>query len=114
MLIGVAFFALMSSVFALRERSPTVPGTHDTLAELHAEIKKIDKQHHMAATFSGYRAIFPQVEKQKDAKYFLVRLDPVNRLVRVKGFKKTSLRKPIVFTLKQKKKSRRIRLFALC
>lgn len=82
------FFALMSSVFALRERSPTVPGTYETLAELHAEIKKLDKQHHMAATFSGYRAIFPQVEKQKDAKYFLVRLDPINRLVRVKGFKK--------------------------
>lgn len=82
------FFALMSSVFALRENSPTVPGTPNSIDELRSEIKNLDKEYHMAATFSGYRAIFPQVEKQKDAKYFLVRLDPVNRIVRVKGFKK--------------------------
>ncbi|WP_426189644.1 RelA/SpoT domain-containing protein [Massilia sp. DWR3-1-1] len=81
------FFSLMSSVFAIRENSPTVPGTPNNIAELHAEIRRLDKEHHMAATFSGYRAIFPQVEKLKDAKYFLVRLDPINRLVRVKGFK---------------------------
>ena len=83
------FFALMSSVFAIRENSPTVPGTPSNLDELHAEIRKLDATHHMAATFSGYRAIFPQVEKQRDAKYFLVRLDPINRLVRVKGFKQS-------------------------
>lgn len=82
------FFALMSSVFALRENSATVPGTPSTVEELHSEICALDKEHHMAATFSGYRAIFPQVEKQKEAKYFLVRLDPIRRLVRVKGFKK--------------------------
>lgn len=82
------FFALMSSVFAIREKSPTVPGTPRNIDELYAEIRKLDEDHHMAATFSGYRAIFPQVEKQKEAKYFLVRLDPINRLVRVKGFKK--------------------------
>ncbi|PWF44016.1 RelA/SpoT domain-containing protein [Massilia glaciei] len=81
------FFSLMSSVFAIRENSPTVPGTPNNIAALHAEIRRLDKEHHMAATFSGYRAIFPQVEKLKDAKYFLVRLDPINRLVRVKGFK---------------------------
>lgn len=81
------FFALMSSVFAIRENSPTVPGTPTNLVELFQEIRQLDLAHHMAATFSGYRAIFPQVEKQADAKYFLVRLDPVSRRVRVKGFK---------------------------
>lgn len=82
------FFSLMSSVFAIREDCLTVPGTPSNLEELYAEIRRLDETHHMAATFSGYRAIFPQVEKQRDAKYFLVRLDPINRLVRVKGFKK--------------------------
>lgn len=82
------FFALMSSVFAIRENSPTVPGTSLDLEALYDEIRQLDRDHHMAATFAGYRAIFPQVEKQADAKYFLVRLDPINRLVRVKGFKK--------------------------
>ena len=82
------FFALMSSVFAIREGCLTVPGTPSNLEELYTEIRRLDETHHMAATFSGYRAIFPQVEKQRDAKYFLVRLDPINRLVRVKGFKK--------------------------
>lgn len=81
------FFALMSSVFAIRENSPTIPGTSDDLNVLYDEIRQLDRNHHMAATFSGYRAIFPQVEKRVGAQYFLVRLDPVKRLVRVEGFK---------------------------
>lgn len=87
------FFALMSSVFAIRENCPTIPGTPNNIDELYAEIRQLDLTHRMAATFSGYRAIFPQVEKQREAKYFLVRLDPINRLVRVIGFKKNESQK---------------------
>lgn len=64
------FFALMSSVFALRENSPTVPGTPTVLEELLNEIRRLDAQHHMAATFSGYRAIFPPSGKTSWSQIF--------------------------------------------
>lgn len=83
------FFALMSSVFAIREKCPTVPDTPVNLEALYEEIQSLNAANHMAATFAGYRAIIPQVEKQRNATYFLVRLDPINRRARVKGFKQS-------------------------
>lgn len=82
------FFALMSSVFALRENSPLVPGTPLTLPELEAEIKDLNGKHHFAQMFTGYAAILPRVEKSKDAIYYLVTLNPVDMSAQIRGFKK--------------------------
>ena len=81
------FFALMSSIFALREKSPLVPGTPITFNELVSEIKQLDSQYHFASMFMGYTTIFPHVEKKSDSKFYLVTLDPVAMTVNVKGFK---------------------------
>jgi hypothetical protein len=82
------FFALMSSVFALREGCPTVPGTSDNFLVLCEEIRQLNASHHMATVFAAYRAILPRVEQQKNARYFLVRLEPENRKVFVRGYRK--------------------------
>lgn len=87
------FFALMGSVFALREKCPLVPNTPTTLDELRAEIRALDDAHHILGTFEGYRAIAPHIiDKGKDSAYFLVTLDPIRLTVEVNGFAKSDSR----------------------
>lgn len=82
------FFALMSSVFALKEGCPTVPGTPDTYADLQREIIALNDQHHFQGMFSQYGRVIPHLEKKlSHAKYLLVTLDPLNHDVTVRGFK---------------------------
>ena len=82
------FFALMSSVFALREGCPTVPGTAGDMASLQKEIRELNGAHRMQAVFAKYRALIPHIERQAHAGYFLVTLNPAKLEVTVKGFKK--------------------------
>ena len=82
------FFALMSSVFALRERSPLVPDTPRTLQELAKEINELNAKHHMLKTFMAYRGVIAHVEKRKDSSYYLVTLDPVAMTAQIRGFSK--------------------------
>lgn len=84
------FFALMSSVYAFREGAQPVPGTPAKLSEIFDEICDLNERFHMAAIFAGYAAIFPRVELSRDATYFLLTLDPVKRVARVKGFRRES------------------------
>lgn len=82
------FFALMSSVFALKEGCPTVPGTPDTYADLQREIIALNDQYHFQAMFSQYGRVMPHLEKKlSHAKYLLVTLDPLNHDVTVQGFR---------------------------
>ena len=81
------FFSLMSSVFASREGCSIVPGTPSTIDDTIEEIRQLNKDHLIAATFSQYHALLPTIETQREAKYFLVQLDPVNEKVQVKGFR---------------------------
>jgi ppGpp synthetase/RelA/SpoT-type nucleotidyltranferase len=81
------FFALMSSVYALREGTPAVPGTPSTLDELYAEIQQLDRTYHIVAAFSQYRVLIPHFERKSQARYYLVTLDPIQETVNVVGFK---------------------------
>jgi hypothetical protein len=81
------FFALMSSVFALREKCALVPGTPDTYENLCNEIRELNLQHHIQAVFAQYHKIIPSLKGAKSAKYFLITLDPIKRETLVKGFK---------------------------
>jgi hypothetical protein len=80
------FFALMSSVFALRENCPSVPGTPASMGELAKEIHELNRKHFIRPTFAQYRAIIPHIEKQPRGRYFLVILDPVKQTVNISGF----------------------------
>lgn len=81
------FFALMGSVFALREQCPTVPQTPTTFDELCSEIRELNRVHHIVPAFSQYRALIPHFERRSGAKYYLVTLDPLEEEVKVVGFK---------------------------
>lgn len=82
------FFALMSSVLALKEDCPTVPGTPGNFDDLQQEIRALNDQYHFQEIFSQYGRIIPHIERRlANAKYFLVALDPVEHDVMVRGFK---------------------------
>lgn len=82
------FFALMSSVLALKENCPTVPGTPDNYDDLRQEIRALNDQYHFQAIFSQYGRIIPHLERRlANAKYFLVTLNPIEHDVMVQGFK---------------------------
>lgn len=85
------FFALMSSVFALREGTPPVPGTPRTDSKLVYEIRRLNNRAHIAATFARYAALIPHIQNRNDAFYYLIELDPLASRVAVRGFKKTDI-----------------------
>ena len=47
------FFILISSLFALRENMPVVPGTSDNIEELVNEIKQINNQNNYLDMLAG-------------------------------------------------------------
>lgn len=81
------FFALMSSVFALREGCQLVPRTPSDYDKLCDEIRELNTQHHIQAVFSQYHKIIPSLKGKQKAKYFLITLDPIRRETTIKGFK---------------------------
>lgn len=83
------FFALMSSVFALRENRPTVPGTPTTLGEICNEIKALNASHYIVPTLTNFHALVPHFEVGKSrARFYLVILNPLTSGVQVHAFKK--------------------------
>lgn len=82
------FFALMASVFALREGLPLVPNTPTSYLQLAQEVRALSEKHHIANMFSGYASMLTRIEgQQANAQYFLVTLDPVNRRARIRTFR---------------------------
>lgn len=84
------FFSLMSSYFALREECPIVPGTPRTASAIASEIRELNRRHHIVSTFERYSAIIPHIERRRDAVFYLVALDPLQREVTVTGYKKNA------------------------
>jgi len=83
------FFALMSSVFAMREGCSTIPGTPQTMDETRKEIAALNSEHRIQSVFAQFRKIIPHIEKRpRGAAYFLVTLDPINMNVNIQSFKK--------------------------
>ena len=71
------FFSLMSSIFALREKCPVVPGTSDNQEELISEIRDLNECHQIARSLSGTTAALSHIRtRKKDKFYFLVHLNP--------------------------------------
>jgi ppGpp synthetase/RelA/SpoT-type nucleotidyltranferase len=81
------FFCLMSSVFADIEGSPHAPDTSESMIHISEEIRELDRQHHIVRTLRHYRTLIIHIEKQKKAKYYLVRLDPTKSEILVSGFR---------------------------
>lgn len=83
------FFALMSSIFALRENRSTVPGTPATHDELCKEICELNASHYIVPTFTNFHTLIPRFEEGKSrARFYLVTLNPLTSEVDVRAFKK--------------------------
>jgi hypothetical protein len=89
------FFALMGTAIAWREGAPAVPGTPTTEAELVRELRGYADQRAMADRLRSYGAALHTAEQSsatdKNASYFLLKLDPSAQEVTVTGFKRGQL-----------------------
>jgi hypothetical protein len=83
------FFALMSSVIAILEDTPVVPGTHDSLAALTREIKPLARNLSVVERLSAYGQALRQTETsrgRRDSKYLILELDAVQESLVVYSF----------------------------
>lgn len=86
------FFALTSSAFAGREKSPTVPGTPSARKELVQELKRIINRTPIMTQLSDWNDtvhIFEQeYERDPEAHFFILTLDSAKRSLRIQPFRK--------------------------
>lgn len=75
------FFALTSSLFALKEKSPQVPGTPETHEDLVKEIREVERREDIFRCLWGWNNTIRLLEgdTHPDADLFLLTLDPVKR-----------------------------------
>lgn len=78
------FFVLVSSLFALREGTPVVPGTPNKQEDLIIEIKKIDKKHHILDKLRAIRTVVEhETDKMPDKKgYYILQLNYKTHMLR--------------------------------
>jgi Region found in RelA / SpoT proteins len=82
------FFALMGSALALRERTTPVPGTPTKRSELMDELAeytiRLNVEHRLRVYGDALQAI---EQTEKDAHYYLLRLDPASTELFITGFR---------------------------
>lgn len=69
------FFVLVSSLFALRENCPIIPGTVADVSELVSELEQINDEHHVLETLNAIRIALnydTTVSKDKKGYYLLI------------------------------------------
>ncbi len=83
------FFAIASSLFALREGTPIVPGTIDDSKELISELEEINDRQHYLDMLSAIRvAVDQQTDtKRNDNGYYILVLNYNTRRLHIKHFK---------------------------
>ena len=81
------FFALMSSAIAAMEGTPTVPNTPSTKEELAEEITSLAVKLRAQDTLKAYNTTLETLGLAKDAKYYIIELDPEEGKVTLRRFK---------------------------
>jgi ppGpp synthetase/RelA/SpoT-type nucleotidyltranferase len=84
------FFSLTSSAFALREKSPIVPGTPDDRAEIVRQVRDIIGRTDIMASLSNWNDTVHLLEDRHapDAYFYLLILDSEKRTLNVEPFKR--------------------------
>ena len=90
------FFAVMGSEMALRERTPTVPGTPSKRAEIRSELRQLADVLDLVPRLRMYGETLKIVEEQvlrelSDSSYFLLELDALNTSLKITGFQRNEL-----------------------
>jgi hypothetical protein len=81
------FFALMSSALASIERTPCVPGTPTDKQELVRELSRLANKLRARDMLRAYNTTLDSLGSAKDAKYFIVQLDPDENRVTLRRYK---------------------------
>lgn len=85
------FFSLMGSVIALRETSPLVPSTPETLAKLRDELRHYANKLNLVARLRTYgdalRTLGTEQPGLENSHFYLLELDPEENTLTVMGFK---------------------------
>lgn len=90
------FFALMSSIIALKENKPIVPNTPDNYKELQQEIILLQKELDVFGHLTAFRTslnIFDEKKVNQDSHYYLIELDVQSRRVLIKSYSSSELNK---------------------
>jgi ppGpp synthetase/RelA/SpoT-type nucleotidyltranferase len=84
------FFALTSSAFALREKSPPVPNTPSTKPELISELQQIIDRSDIMRSLSDWNEAVHMIEvpDRPDAYFYLLTLDVSRRTLQVDPYRK--------------------------
>lgn len=69
------FFALVSSLFAISEGLPVVPGTYDTVIEIKKELIEINEKQKILDTLKAIRVAIEHVKDIKNAGYYILKLN---------------------------------------
>ena len=88
------FFALMGSAIAAREHSPTVPKTpsgRPLTSQLRSYANKLDVKNRLQAYGAAIRVLTGDASQRAD--YFLLSLNPTERLIGIVGYKRSELHK---------------------
>ena len=87
------FFVLVSSLFALRENCPIVPGTIQDEQKLVSEIKQINDQHHILDMLAAIRVVVErEVDSIPDKKgYYILQLNYRTRILHKLFFKPSEI-----------------------
>ncbi len=87
------FFVLVSSLFALRENCPIVPGTIQDEQKLVSEIKQINDQHHILDMLAAIRVVVErEVDSIPDKKgYYILQLNYRTRILHRLFFKPSEI-----------------------
>ena len=80
------FFTLMGTAIARIEKQPDVPGTPRSQKDLRGELTEIERRLGVVQVLRTYRTTLGDVSRARDAKYFLIQLDPLDQVVRVETF----------------------------
>ena len=82
------FFALMSTMLALKENRPLVPGTPSDHGELTRELRHYASKLDIISRLRAYRAVAKYINPRRaDARYYLMRLDVERKQVKVWRFR---------------------------
>lgn len=87
------FFIVMSSAIALREKSPTAPGTSTTAGEIKSELRKLAKSLDVRRRLQAYGDTLKALDETSvaDGQYFLMALDPVADTVTIRSYRRADL-----------------------
>ncbi|AEU35419.1 RelA/SpoT domain-containing protein [Granulicella mallensis] len=99
------FFALASSVIALKEKTPTVPDTPNTLSELTEEIRVLDAELRIRQKLEGLSSSVERISKAKipGEVAYVLRLDLDEKMINKTPFTKDQLEAALDFYMQLEK-----------